>query len=475
MKTLMLDTQFQSDKNWYLSNLRIWLALFIVFILPASSVAEWAEQSCSFRHLIPVTITATTGSHNTETLINLTSSDFPADYNFSSSGDDVRIFENDDITPVDFAITEWDDIGKTAEIYVRLPAIPSGSSETIHLYLGDNGLSSGSNAVSVFPNVGVRLHSRISTADPVSPADALSAFDAASVDVDNSIRTSISGLNNRAIGGTNGDYGWCVSAVLNVTSSTAGLWEFRYGGDFGRGGHLIVGGQEIEEQWNNDLWWAGNFANTAETLEGNITLPVGWHRYEAMGFEGCCDGTTGIQARAPGGPWQDLSSSNFPIRGSQCVNPTATVAIGMHESCSNTLKASKTVNVDASSPSPYAIPGAIVRYDINVINPGQSVDSGTLKITDIFPENVSLMTSGAGVFNFTEGPFATGLSFNYTAPSDMTDSVEFSIDGSDFTYVPASPLDDDVTHVRFKPSGAFNPSDAGDRPSFTISILAKVL
>jgi len=86
----------------------------------------------------------------------------------------------------------------------------------------------------------------VSAANPVSPTDGLTAFEAATVDVDDLVRTSVTGLNNRSLGGTNGNYGWCVSAVLNVTPATTGLWEFRYGGDFGRGGHLFVRGQEIE-------------------------------------------------------------------------------------------------------------------------------------------------------------------------------------------------------------------------------------
>ena len=68
--------------------------------------AEWPEQSCSFAHRIPVTISATGAAHAIETKIDLQSSDFPADYVFSTAGDDVRVFASDDITPVDFFITK---------------------------------------------------------------------------------------------------------------------------------------------------------------------------------------------------------------------------------------------------------------------------------------------------------------------------------------------------------------------------------
>jgi len=449
------------------------LTLLIWLVLIPIAKAEWAEQSCSFPHRIPVTITADPGGHSVETRIDFVSSDFPPSYAFSPAGDDVRVFASDDITPIDFVVAGWDDVAKTATIYIR-ETLTGGTSETYYIYVGDNSLGSGNNAAIVFPNVGVRLRSRVSTADPVSATSGLTAFEAATTDVDDSVRTSITGLNNQALGGANGDFGWCVSAVLNVTAATAGTWEFRYGGDFGRGGHLYVRGQAVEEDWNNDLWWAGNYANTAETLEGSITLPEGWHRYEALGFEGCCDGGVGFQARAPGGSWQELSSSNFALRGAQCIVTTASVIPAAHESCSTELDANKTVVIDASSPSPFAIPGAIVRYDLDVNNPGQIIDAASLSLTDVFPADVSLIVTGAGAFSFTDSAFPSGLGFSYGGPSDMSDSVEFSTDGSNFAYVPSAPSDENVTHIRFSPTGAFNPNDSGDIPSFTISILGEV-
>ncbi|GEM_PF-2822212 len=449
------------------------LVVYFLFY-PIIAHAEWPEQSCSSPHRIPVTITAGSAGHSEETRIDLTNSDFPADYIFSAAGDDIRVFQDDDITPVDFVVTGWDDSARTATIYVRHPLIAAGESELVYIYLGDTNLGTASNAPIVFPDIGIRLHSRVSSANPTNTTEALTAFAAATTDVDNSVRTSITGLNNQALGGSNGNFGWCVSAVLNVTPATAGLWEFRYGADFGRGGHLYVRGQALEEDWNSDLFWAFTYANPAQTLEGSITLPVGWHRYEALGFEGCCDGAVGFQARAPGGSFQDLSSANFPLRGAQCISTSAAVIVAAPESCSVVLDASKTVHIDSSSPSPYAVPGAIVRYDLTVSNPGQAIDSSSLSLVDIFPPNVSLLVTGSGAFNFTDGPVTSGLSFTYGGPSDMSDSVEFSLDGTNFSHTPSSPSDATVTHIRFIPTGILNPNDSGDIPSFTISLLGEV-
>jgi uncharacterized repeat protein (TIGR01451 family) len=230
---------------------------------------------------------------------------------------------------------------------------------------------------------------------------------------------------------------------------------------------------QLEEDWNDDLWWGNNYANTAETLEGNIDLLPGFHRYEALGFEGCCDGPTGFQARAPGGNWQDLSSTNFAMRAARCVQSIPIVTVTATDSCTTELLASKDITIDVSSPETFSIPGAIVRYDINVQNPGRTVDADTLVLTDIYPSDVALITSGAGAFAFLDGAIASGLGFTYSGPNSTSDSVEFSIDGLDFNYIPSA-VDTDVTHVRLKPSGAFNPNNSGDVPSFTISILGEV-
>lgn len=458
-------------------HISILLSIFLIMSFPIAR-AEWAHQSCAFPHRIPITLTAGASGHSTETRIDLVSADFPASYTFTVDGDDIRVFEGDDLTPVSFVVAEWDAPTRAAQIYVRTSPMAAGSTRTLYIYFGDGTILSGSSATVVFPDIGMRLRSRVSTADPVSPSDAITQFTAATVDVYNAVRSSVSGINNRAVGGTNGNYGWCVSAVLNVTPATTGSWGFRYGADFGRGGHLFVKGQQLEEDWNDNLWWANNYANTAETLEGAITLSEGWHRYEALGFEDCCDGPTGFQARPPGGAWQDLSSSNFPLRAVECITPTVTVTKAPPQSCSTTLEAVKSVDVVSdvigTATLPYAMPGSLIGYDITVTNPGQTVDASTLVLGDVLPPDIALIVSPASIFSFTDGSPSSGLSFTYAGPASTTDSVEFSTDGIDFSYVPTGPIDGAITHVRFKPSGTFAPNNAGAKPSFTVRLLGSV-
>ncbi len=445
--------------------------LLAVLFQPAANAWD-----CLNAHRNQVTITAGPAGHNEEVRIDLATADFPASYIFTPDGADVRVvLASDDTTPVDHIVTGWDSVTRTGTIFIKLPALPASSSTSVYIYYGDDALASLGDIDAVFPVPGLRLRSRVSSVDPTDAASARAAFAAATVDVDDSVRTSVSGLNNRALGGTNGNYGWCISAMIEVTAATAGLWEFRYGADFGHGGHLYVRETELEEQWNDDLWWANNFANTGETLEGSITLAPGWHRYEALGFEGCCDGPVGWQAKAPGGPWQDLSTSNFSMRATRCVVTTVTVGVGSSESCSAQPDASKSVSIISdifSNPSPYALPGSVVEYELSVTNIGQELDDGTVVLTDALPPDVKLLLSGASAFVFTDGATSSDLSMSWTNASDMADSVSFSTDGSTFGHTPildGDGADETITHVRFSLSGAMRRHvDGVTDPSFTI-------
>jgi len=457
-----------------------YLAVFLALVLTcAPGAAAW---DCLNVHRNLITVTAGPSGHSEEVRIDLTSADFPADYVFTPDGADIRVvLASDDTTPVDHIVTGWDPILRTATIFIRPPGLAPSSSTGIYLYYGNSGAASLGNVAAVFPATGLRLHSRVSAADPTDAASAIAAFAAATSDVYDAVRASVTGLNNRALGGANGDFGWCISAMVEVTPATAGTWGFRYGADFGRGGHLYVRETELEQQWNDDLWWANNFANTAETLEGTITLAPGWHRYEALGFEGCCDGAVGWQAQAPGGPWQDLSTANFSMRAARCVVTTASISKGAPQSCSTVPNASKQVSVVSDplgNPSPFAIPGAVVEYQLNVTNQGQRLDNGSVMLTDALPTDVKLIVTGGSAFTLSDGATASDLNLSWINAGSLSDGVSFSTDGVNFTYSPipdSDGADAAITHVRFNLDGAMRQHIGGSAdPSFTISFRAIV-
>ena len=441
-----------------------------------------AAWDCLNAHRNLISITAGPSGHGDEIRIDLSSSDFPSDYVFTPDGADVRVvLSSDDSTLVDHIVTGWDGILRTGTVYIKLPALAASSSTGVYVYYGDSGAVSLGDVDAVFPMTGLRLRSRVSSVDPVDAATARAAFAAATSDVYDAVRTSVSGLNNRALGGTNGNYGWCISAMVEVTAATEGNWGFRYGADFGRGGHLYVRETELEQQWNDDLWWANNFANTAETLEGSITLASGWHRYEALGFEGCCDGAVGWQARAPGGAWQDLSTANFSMRATRCVVTTVTVSAGAAESCSTVPSATKLVSVVSDplgNPAPFALPGSVVAYDLSVTNQGRRLDDGTVVLTDQLPADVKLLVTGGAAFSLSDGATTSDLSLNWVDAGSASDGVSFSTDGVDFSYSPSPDgegADAAITHVRFSLNGAMRQHvDGSADPSFTISFRAIV-
>ena len=451
-------------------------------ILVALGLPKAWAWDCLNAHRTMVTVTANASGHSDETRIDLSASDFPADYKFTSDGRDVRVvLASDDSTPVDHIVTGWDGFSRTGTIYVKLPTLGPLSSTSVYIYYGDSTLTSLGDVDAVFPSSGLRLRSRVSSADPTDAAGARTAFANATTDVSDQVYSSISGLNNRALGGSNGNFGWCISAMIEVTPATAGVWGFRYGADFGHGGHLYMRETELEQQWNDDLWWAGNFANTAETLEGTIALDAGWHRYEALGFEGCCDGLVGWQARAPGGTWQDMSTSNFSMRATQCVSTNVTLSTAAPQSCSaepNVEKAVTIVSDPVGSLSPFALPGSVVEYTIDVTNDGQRLDDGTVTITDNLPEDIKLIVLGASAFELVDGSTSSDLSLNWGGPTSAVDGVQFSTDGTNFSYTPSADgdgADAAITHVRFELDGAMRQRiDTQPDPSFTIRFRAIV-
>jgi uncharacterized repeat protein (TIGR01451 family) len=459
-----------------LKHLNLFRFLCLAFGIGLTAIPTGYTWDCLNAHRNQVTITAGAAGHNEEIRIDLTSSDFPLPYNFTSDGADVRVvLASDDTTPVDHIVTGWDATTRTGTVYIKLPALAANSSTSVYVYYGDDSLTSLGDVDAVFPTPGLRLRSRVSSADPTDAISARAAFAAATVNVYDAVRSSVSGQNNRSIGGTNSNYGWCISAMIEVTPATAGIWQFRYGADFGRGGHLFMREVQLEEQWNDNLWWANNYANTAETLEGSINLPAGWHRYEALGFEDCCDGPVGWQARAPGGPWQNLSTANFSMRATRCVVTTVSVSVGTPQSCSSEPVATKSLEIISdpfANTNPFALPGSVIEYTLSVTNEGQLLDADTVILTDMLPDNVKLIINGPNAFTLTDGATPSDLSFSWVSAADTGDDVGFSTDGTNFSYAPnldGDGADTAITHVRFSPRGAMRQRvDGTTDPSFEI-------
>lgn len=124
-----------------------------------------------------------------------------------------------------------------------------------------------------------------------------------------------------------------------------------------------------------------------------------------------------------------------------------------------------------NSVNPKAIPGAILAYTVRLTNSGPgTVDSGTVVITDALSNDLDLFVGdlggpGSGPVIFTDGTPVSGLAWTFTGLGSPGDSVEFSQNGTVWTYTPVPDLngfDATVRHIRLRPTGAMNAAGGGN-------------
>ncbi|TAK38302.1 MAG: DUF11 domain-containing protein [Lysobacteraceae bacterium] len=122
---------------------------------------------------------------------------------------------------------------------------------------------------------------------------------------------------------------------------------------------------------------------------------------------------------------------------------------------------------------PKAIPGATVEYRVIITNPATTaIDAGTLVVTDPLPIHTDLRATdlggpGSGPVLFVDGSPASGLTYAY--PGD----IDFSQDGSDWSYVPnpdVDGFDPAIRFIRIRPQGSFN----GNNAQFTLRFHVRV-
>ena len=114
--------------------------------------------------------------------------------------------------------------------------------------------------------------------------------------------------------------------------------------------------------------------------------------------------------------------------------------------------------------NPKAIPGAIVEYTLLITNTGHDYsDEDQFAITDALPSDTALLVNNipggsGGPINFVDGSNSSDTSWLFSGLSSQTDSIDFSTDGTNYSYSPTIGglgTDPAVTHIRLKPQGAF--------------------
>ena len=461
--------------------------VLILLLLPLQAFAWW-DCAWDFRFSVNISGSGSTLS-DYQVRLDLNAGNVPTGFTWSELGDDLRIIDEDDLTQLDYFIEQWDAVSQTAIVWVRLNTLPPGG-RTVYLYYGTAAGAAPASTAFTFTEPGLKFHTRNTNANPSNRTAAETAFDSASDGVAGygcTFVNAYANINNQSIFGPpnrNSNIGLFAEAFFDVAASEAGVWNFRYGADFGRGGGLYVDDIALDEEWNDDLWWAFNWANTNEILQGSINLSAGTHSIRILGFEGCCDGGLTVQFQRPGGPWLDLSLANIPMASRKCPTFVPTISYGAGE-----LSTCPEISIDRvaepfSDPvngttGPLSIPGAIMLNTLTLTNTGPgTVDADSIVITEEIPASVDLRVidfDGAtlGPLAFSDGSPASGISYTFTTLASATDDVEFSNNGgASFTYTPsadANGADPAVTHIRIRPGAAFQGDTGGGSPSAEFS------
>jgi len=122
--------------------------------------------------------------------------------------------------------------------------------------------------------------------------------------------------------------------------------------------------------------------------------------------------------------------------------------------------------------NPKAIPGAIVRYSLQVSNSGPAaVDSNSVFIVDTLPLPIAVGSAASPVF--TQGSPTSGLTFNTATDIRYSNSASPPSNFAGCSYTPVAAYDPAVKYVCLRPRGAMAGS-TGSPTSFTLSLRAQI-
>ncbi len=380
---------------------------FIVFILVVlCTQVSFARQSCDWPYRTSITITQTDfdGLSDYPVDLFLSSSNLHSQYQWSNSGNDLRIYSDDDTTPLPFTINSWNATSKGANVRVSFPTLNMGA-RTIYVYYGNQSVSSLSTSVPDLPFVDgkIKFHTRNNNgADPDSYAEAKATFNQGN-DTNPSYGcshpdnfTGITNINQGA-GRSQNNFIAYSRTLFTVEAGQSGNWGIRYGADFGYGGGLYVDTVNVlDEKWSDDLWWGGHdwLAGINAVLYGSVYLSEGEHEMEIIGGEGCCDGGVTVQfSRDYSGPteystatWLPFTSGNIDIRSEACPIPSLSISYGTHDVCYKNLSLTSS---DNSSQSWLAGSGNTLNFNVNNLEISNSATSDTI-LSITLPSDITL-------------------------------------------------------------------------------------
>ena len=105
------------------------------------------------------------------------------------------------------------------------------------------------------------------------------------------------------------NYAFAAIVDFGVTDSQAGLWSFRSGVDFGKGGALFIDGVGYSAN-SGDMWWSNSYNSSSEYLSASLNLAAGNHTLAIYGLEDCCSGAQQAQFKYGSTAFTSFSSTD---------------------------------------------------------------------------------------------------------------------------------------------------------------------
>ena len=477
MKTPPISKFFSSSlKSFGIELFCLFIALFYT-----TSAHAWWDCAWSKRVQLVVTNNGAAALVNPQIEVNLGGVDGASvpGYVWNRVDADLRMVAQDDNTLLTHWVEPRPATATDTKIWVTVPTtIAVGASYTLYAYYDNAVATSLSSIAAITNNNSLLYHSRNSTVDPTSLSTWKSAWIAASDGITGyacAQPSTLHGLSNgnMVAGGNNSNILFRLEGMFYVSSAQAGTWSFRMAGDFGRGGGVYVDWVPLQENWNVNLWWGGNWANTAAILQGSTNLGTGWHVLRGWGAEDCCDGAGGFQFLAPGSTtWLDVNSTNLSVRNAGCNRLLAGPGASQAAIQGPVFRLTKT-SVTLSDPvngatNPKAIPGSQIGYSITAAHTsGYQADAASVSILEAVPTNLRLcgLASGGSGVTFVQGSINSGVTVS---------NIKYSNNGgSTFSYTPVADglgCDAAITHIKVTTTGTMSCKTSAGEPSFRIDL-----
>ncbi len=121
--------------------------------------------------------------------------------------------------------------------------------------------------------------------------------------------SSFDNVSTASLGLATRNYAFAAIVDFGVTASQAGLWSFRTGVDFGKGGALFIDGVGYDSE-SGDMWWNKSYNASTENLSASLNLAAGNHTLAIYGLEDCCSGAQQAQFKYGSTAFTSFSSTD---------------------------------------------------------------------------------------------------------------------------------------------------------------------